>query len=410
MIGVGEARERARVVVTKRMARWAAEIVRGEARAAGTGEPAAGAGAPSASPELSFGLKPPSEREVLADQTAAERWVREWREVPLAVGREVTWGERAWRSIGRQRVPLRLELASPDAVAEFAGGTARREWREAARRAGAVREELGGGEAMAAAVRRHFASLRRLTPEGFETLLGVVGWLLGNPQSGVRPRQIPLRGVDSKWFQRHRGLVVALHGAASGGEGLGLVDADPQIRVRILDGAIASKVRLRDFAAPLSQLRSMGIAPAAVLVVENLESALAMPQWDGLVVVHGSGYAVDVIGAIPWVVEAPVLYWGDLDSHGFAILNRLRSHHPRVESVLMDEATLLAHRDLWVPEPEPSRGTFSHLTNAEQATVERLGLEGNVRLEQERIPWAVAVEALSGVLPHQIQPELPPML
>ncbi|MCL7660007.1 DUF2220 domain-containing protein, partial [Klebsiella pneumoniae] len=73
-----------------------------------------------------------------------------------------------------------------------------------------------------------------------------------------------------------------------------------------------------------------------------------------------------------WIVGARVIYWGDLDSHGFAILNRLRSHLPEVESVLMDEATLLAHRDLWVPEPKPHAGSFAHLTGTEARALERL--------------------------------------
>lgn len=110
--------------------------------------------------------------------------------------------------------------------------------------------------------------------------------------------------------------------------------------------------------------------------------------------VHGSGYAVDGVARLDWIDGARVIYWGDLDSHGFAILNRLRSHLPEVESVLMDEATLLAHQDLWVPEPKPSTGTFAHLTGTEARALERLRAEGNVRLEQERIPWDTALNRL----------------
>ncbi|NOR71388.1 MAG: hypothetical protein GQ532_17115, partial [Methylomarinum sp.] len=33
-------------------------------------------------------------------------------------------------------------------------------------------------------------------------------------------------------------------------------------------------------------------------------------------------------------------YWGDLDTHGFAILSRLRHYYPQVKSILMDEKTL----------------------------------------------------------------------
>jgi hypothetical protein len=36
-----------------------------------------------------------------------------------------------------------------------------------------------------------------------------------------------------------------------------------------------------------------------------------------------------------------VLYWGDLDTHGFAILDELRAHCPHAESLLMNRATFL---------------------------------------------------------------------
>jgi hypothetical protein len=89
------------------------------------------------------------------------------------------------------------------------------------------------------------------------------------------------------------------------------------------------------------------------------------------------------------------VYWGDLDSDGFSILHGLRSHCDDVTSVLMDEATLLEYRDLWVPETRPAKGSYANLTDAEQLALARIRLEGNVRLEQERIPWTVALQALT---------------
>ena len=60
------------------------------------------------------------------------------------------------------------------------------------------------------------------------------------------------------------------------------------------------------------------------------------------------------------------MYWGDLDTHGFAILNRLRQRFPRARSILMDRDTLLAHQSQWVTEPTPTRAALDRLTPAEQ--------------------------------------------
>lgn len=83
-------------------------------------------------------------------------------------------------------------------------------------------------------------------------------------------------------------------------------------------------------------------------------------------------------------------YWGDLDTHGFRILDQLRAVHPHVVSVLMDQATRLAHREAWGRESAPSRAELARLSRKESALYRALGgdLYGPaVRLEQELIGW-----------------------
>jgi hypothetical protein len=68
----------------------------------------------------------------------------------------------------------------------------------------------------------------------------------------------------------------------------------------------------------------------------------------------------------------------------------------------MDEDTLLAHRKLWVREPTPCRVESPEgLTVAEllstRGCVPTAGASG-VRLEQERIAWPAALEAISNAL------------
>lgn len=95
--------------------------------------------------------------------------------------------------------------------------------------------------------------------------------------------------------------------------------------------------------------------------------------------------------------DCEVLYWGDLDTHGFRILDELRAVHPQVVSVLMDEATLLAHREVWGSEPSPSRITLARLTAEESALYLALGsgtFGPAIRLDQELIRWDWALGAL----------------
>lgn len=95
--------------------------------------------------------------------------------------------------------------------------------------------------------------------------------------------------------------------------------------------------------------------------------------------------------------DATVAELGDLDSHGFAILGRLRQHLEQTESVLMDADTLSRFHHLAVPEPIPHRGHIGYLTLSEHHALTLLRA-GDLRLEQERIPWAFATERIQNTL------------
>ena len=85
------------------------------------------------------------------------------------------------------------------------------------------------------------------------------------------------------------------------------------------------------------------------------------------------------------------MYSGDLDSHGFAILNGVRAGIRRTESLAMDRETLLAHRERWGQEPAPTSARLPNLTSAEAALYTDLVEDTygvRVRLEQERLDWA----------------------
>ena len=116
--------------------------------------------------------------------------------------------------------------------------------------------------------------------------------------------------------------------------------------------------------------------------------------------VFGLGYALDRLASASWLKDRTIHYWGDIDTHGFAMLDRLRAYFPHVRSLLMDRQTLLAHRTLWVREQTPHGGSLVRLGQEEKALFEdlvanRLGV--GIRLEQERIPFGWVEQALSAL-------------
>ena len=91
------------------------------------------------------------------------------------------------------------------------------------------------------------------------------------------------------------------------------------------------------------------------------------------------------------------MYWGDIDTHGFDILNRLRARFGSVRSILMDQQTLLAHPRQWVTEPSPTNRPLQSLTAPEEALYRDL-IEDRyalaVRLEQERVRFSLLQQVL----------------
>ena len=96
-------------------------------------------------------------------------------------------------------------------------------------------------------------------------------------------------------------------------------------------------IRADEFAAP-----PPGVTHA--YIVENKITYLAFPLVPDMIVIFGGGYAVNVLERLDWLAALDLAYWGDLDTHGFAILNRLRRRFPRARSILMDRETLLAQQ------------------------------------------------------------------
>lgn len=338
---------------------------------------------------LSIPLGAPDERDALVDFDATSRWARSWLE--FAGPGEVTTVQRSWRSLASQRIPTHLSFATPEEVAGFVRRAT--EWTRAHTRLRDLATDWGRLRQLD---RRTFTQVVSLDPGDWARTRAFLVWVDAHPTSGLLPRQLPIPGIDSKWYEGHRPLCVALRRATvedeSLADGFGLRDLDRPVVIRVLDRRLRAQFGgLGDFSAPPSELAALNWQPSTVIVCENLQCAYSFGDLPGTVLIAKQGYAVDVLGRLPWLSGARILYWGDIDTHGFAILNRFRAHFPRAESILMDEMTLRANEVLWGAEGKQSSQSPSLLTSEERHVFDGLRsgrYGGNIRLEQERIPWA----------------------
>ncbi|WP_064077664.1 DUF3322 domain-containing protein [Prescottella equi] len=338
---------------------------------------------------LTMALNPPTESAVATDPDRVVAWVRGWRSYTGAG--DVEWQTRRWPSFGAQQVPTRVVLGGATRIAAAAGRST--EWATlTTRRDRLIAAVAPDAPDFPAAVAATATKWEALDDNDFVRLSSVLRWLLANPASNLLIRQLPVPGVDTKWIGRHRGLVQSLVVGAGGSTDLGIRSAPPLLALAVLDRTLLPGAP-RTFAAPLAELAALPLAPRRVLILENKEGLHALPDWPGTVAVHGSGYTVPELAALPWIASGETWYWGDLDSHGFAILDRLRRHLPAVRSVLMDPETLARWSELAVPEPSVASGDFDLLTTEERTALGCLR-DGDRRLEQERIPWVHVLDRL----------------
>src|SRR5262249_36397814 len=148
--------------------------------------------------------------------------------------------------------------------------------------------------------------------------------------------------VDSKFIEDNRALLAAwldrllpadaidssAQGLASDGfeKRFGLRYDEPLIRFRWLDRSCSLAGTIADATVPLSQLAAYGPRCERVFVTENRVNFLTFPECSGSLAIFGGGYAIDRLGSLSWLGNQPLYYWGDLDTHGFAILSRLRGY------------------------------------------------------------------------------------
>jgi Uncharacterized protein conserved in bacteria len=348
-------------------------------------------------------IKGPEPIEMLDSFPKVCEWIDAWHEWNPA--NEVEWIQKRSKHGGSQLLPVRLILSGPERIAALIGKS--EEWIKSV----SILDILCTKWAPARnATIELIDQLVLLERTDFERFINTVEWLILHPDSGLLIRQIPVRGIDTKWLEKRKALVhtlvASLHEISGTGSilsDLGLCILPERIRVIILDPDIRRIMGgIRDLTIPVTEAMTLNLPFRNAIIVENLQTAISLPDLPLTVAIAHLGYHVDILGRLPWLLSLQCFYWGDIDTHGLAILSRARKYIPTIESVMMDEATLLIFQDLWAFEKVQSAVTYpEELNETEQHLFTRLkntDWGSGVRLEQERISMEFASKKLFSML------------
>ena len=237
--------------------------------------------------------------------------------------------------------------------------------------------------------------------EDWSRLLAVITWITAHPQPNIYLRQIDIAGVHSKFVEANRSVLAELldivlpsnqitQPVSQFNPRYGFLDKPTRIRFRLLDPACSPIAGLNHADITLDADSFCQLPPLAsqIFITENEINFLAFPAVKNSIVIFGAGYGFSALSQAHWLKQARIHYWGDIDTHGFAILNELRSHFLHVASFLMDKETLIQFKALWGVEDKPSIRDLSYLTREEESLYNDLRdnkIQANLRLEQERI-------------------------
>ncbi len=360
-------------------------------------------------------FRTPTGKELLQKYDDVRAWIhalqRGGKEAKKA-GYDIVWRTIDHRSLGNQQLPRRIIFSTPgDWLAYIKKQTEYQTFMDMIAQTRSVLPELipylGSHPLKALGYAVHWSHI-----------LKVCEWFKKHPRPRQYIRQLDIAGVDTKFIESHKGLLMDLlprvleegdcvstiTGLAKHGfeRKFGLLYDPPLVRLRLLDPDLM-KWEGSDITLPLRDLAHMDMGADMVFVTENKINGLAFPRFPKGMVIFGLGYGVEMLPHIEWLERKNIVYWGDVDTHGFSILSQVRGVFPHTRAMLMDRETLLAHKALWGAEPSDKRytGILPHLTAEERELFMDLAqnkLGPHVRLEQERIRFSAVRRALGWLM------------
>lgn len=345
--------------------------------------------------QYSIGI--PSASDMTTLPSAIREHIANWQQISVG---EITWSNVNYRSSSEPiRMPSHWILERPS------------DWV----RATAVRQVAEDYDLLEALIGHAVPELRNALISNLKLLQGrsqdellaaieLAGKLKPGEAQGRPLRLLAGHGVDTKFFERHRQLLIRLLDSRFGGEvseqGLhSFLDATPDgehwlLLAPLQQGLLPFKLQ-QVRAQELAALTPGSIQASRVLIVENRQCWHLLPELNDTIAILGSGLDLDWLTA-DWLKSKDVAYWGDIDTWGLAMLARARQYRPQLKALLMDQQTFDQHaggnsviESVKAGEEPPDalsadeRSLYRELLTCEQG-----------RLEQEYLPVEIVCEVL----------------
>jgi len=250
----------------------------------------------------------------------------------------------------------------------------------------------------------------------WDGLIKVCKYFLECPRPNIFIRELPL-DISTKFVEENEAIIKALldilieehinKNETEFNKRFYLKCDEPLIRLRVLDREMAKDLfsGVDDLSIPQSQFNKLDISCNRVFIFENktnysnIFNFLTLPSIKDSIAIFGKGFCIALLKEAEWLSDKQIIYWGDIDAHGFQILSQIRGYFPKTRSCMMDFETFRGFRDLAVTGADTNVAVLDNLTDREREMFEYLiNLKENNRLEQEKIPHAYALKKIHEII------------
>jgi hypothetical protein len=175
--------------------------------------------------------------------------------------------------------------------------------------------------------------------------------------------------------------------------------------MRWLDDKLAERYTagINLLAVPVQYLQQQVWPVERVILVENATNLYLFPSIPGTLVICSSGKALHLLKEIPFLQNAALYYWGDLDEDGFVMLNAIRSYYNHITSLFMDDSTISCHQAELTVKGITYRKMGLDLLQPHENRAYQLLLPGNLWLEQEKLHQSYIQAGLKKWIPEEIR-------
>lgn len=356
-------------------------------------------------------LPKPTDKQLLHEYSQVQDWLDDLQSFTSIKGVTLLKQQINYSKMGKQLMPVAIEITDIEALARYIGKW--QQWQKFMQLFEQICFQLPSLTDWLVDNQDQIEKYQKVWIQ----LVNVCLYFIKYPTPNCYIRQLDIPNVDTKFIEQHKAIIKQLLDQLLKSEHIskqynklsehgfekrfGLLHEQPQIRFRILDPQLSQELRgINDLTIPIDQFNQLNLMIDRIFITENKVNGLAFPAMNNAIVIFGLGYGIQVLKQTDWLKNCPIHYWGDIDTHGFAILSQLRSYFPKTRSLLMDQQTLLSCKALWGCEAQHQghkAEQLPYLTDEEQTLYQQLKQDKwaeRVRLEQELIPMSILLKSL----------------